>query len=157
MGGDGPVEHHGIACNFTKEILIMKKLLITVNGTKYEVDVEVVQDDEAIEQPAALRPAARKIDAPRPPTVPAPAASSRSAKSRGAKTDPRILTSPINGVVLEVPVKEGDRVRLNDVLFILEAMKMKTNISAPRDGTIGRIDVRAGDKIEAGQMLLTFD
>lgn len=134
----------------------MKKLLITVNGKKFEVEVEVLQDDDAVEPQATSRPPARKVDVPKPPAIPPAASHPRTPRARGGKVDPKILTSPINGVVLEIPVKEGDQVKLNDVLFILEAMKMKTNISAPQDGTIGRISVRAGDKIEAGQMLLTF-
>jgi glutaconyl-CoA/methylmalonyl-CoA decarboxylase subunit gamma len=136
----------------------MKKLLITVNGKRYEVDVEIVQDDEAGETPVALRPPAQAVEAPAPPAIApvvAPAAGKAKLKKTGA--DKKSLTSPINGVVLDIMVKQGDEVKLNDVLFVLEAMKMKTNISSPQHGTVKAIKVEVGDKIEAGQILLTFE
>jgi biotin carboxyl carrier protein len=133
----------------------MKKLLITVNGKRYEVDVEVVQDDEQIDSVPAFRPPSRTMDsyvtpvtAPLPPSV---------AKPRTGAADKKTLTSPINGVVLEIAVKEGQTVRQNDVLFVLEAMKMKTNISSPLNGKVKTIRVKVTDKIEAGQTLLTFE
>ena len=136
----------------------MKKLMITVNGKRYEVDVEVVQDDDLIEPQSVFRPPVRTVDSyVTAPTAPMPVASIGSPKGKGAGADKKSLTSPINGVVLEIPVKEGDAVKQNDVLFVLEAMKMKTNISSPQNGKIKAIKVKAGDKIEAGQVLLAFE
>jgi glutaconyl-CoA/methylmalonyl-CoA decarboxylase subunit gamma len=136
----------------------MKKLLITVNGKRYEVDVEVVQDDDVMETQAISRPSPRANDAPVAPS-PAPVAgpAPASPKPKKGAADKKSLTSPINGVVLEIPVTDGDEVKQNDVLFILEAMKMKTNISSPQGGKIKTIKVRVGDRIEAGQILLTFE
>jgi len=134
----------------------MKKLMITVNGKRYEVDVEVVQDDEMIENQPAFRPPVRTVDSYVTP-VHAPVALPTAGKSKGGAADKKSLTSPINGVILQIPVKEGDAVKQNDVLFVLEAMKMKTNISSPQTGKIKSIKVKVGDKIESGQMLLTFE
>jgi biotin carboxyl carrier protein len=78
-------------------------------------------------------------------------------KSKATGADKKTLTSPINGVILEIPVKEAQAVKQNDVLFVLEAMKMKTNISSPQTGKIKAIKVKVGDKIEAGQALLVFE
>jgi glutaconyl-CoA/methylmalonyl-CoA decarboxylase subunit gamma len=144
----------------------MKKLMITVNGKRYEVDVEVVHDDEAIESQPAFRPPVRLAAAAPAAVAPAPTARPQAVapptaaggpKGKSAPADKKSLTSPINGVILEIPVKEGDTVKQNDILFILEAMKMKTNISSPQNGKIKAIKVRTGDKIEAGQILLTFE
>lgn len=134
----------------------MKKLLITVSGKRYEVEVEVLHDDDAIEPQAAARPPARTGESPVAPLPPPPPAAS-APKPKKSAADKKSLTSPINGVVLEIPVREGDTVNQNDVLFILEAMKMKTNISSPQSGTIKTIKVKVGDKIEAGQILLAFE
>lgn len=132
----------------------MKKLLITVNGKRYEVDVEVVQDDDVIASQPAFRPPARTMDSyVSPVTTPLPS----TGKGKSAAGDKKTLTSPINGVILEIPVKEGQAVKQNDVLFILEAMKMKTNISSPQTGKIKSIKVKVGDKIEAGHPLLVFE
>jgi biotin carboxyl carrier protein len=131
----------------------MKKLMITVNGKRYEVDVEVVQDDELIETQPAFKPPQRTMNSyVTPVTTPLPTKS-----KGGAGGDKKTLTSPINGVVLEIPVKEGQAVKENDVLFVLEAMKMKTNISSPQSGKIKAIKAKLSDKIEAGQVLLTFE
>jgi methylmalonyl-CoA carboxyltransferase small subunit len=130
----------------------MKKLMITVNGKRYEVDVEVVQDDDLIETQPPFRPPSRTMDSyVTPVTAPLPS------KPKGGSADKKSLTSPINGVVLEIPVKEGQAVKENDVLVVLEAMKMKTNISAPHVGKIKAIKVKVGDKIETGNVLLTFE
>lgn len=130
----------------------MKKLMITVNGKRYEVDVEVVQDDEAIEAQPPFRPPVRTMNSyVTPVSAPLPT------KSRGTGGDKKTLTSPINGVVLEVPVKEGQQVKENEVLFVVEAMKMKTNISSPQTGKIKSIKTKVGETIEAGKVLLTFE
>lgn len=129
----------------------MKKLMITVNGKRYEVDVEIVSDDEMIEIQPAFRPPQRTMDSyVTPVTTPLPT------KTRGS-AEKKTLTSPINGVVLEIPVKEGQTVKENDVLFVLEAMKMKTNIASPQSGKIKSIKTRVGDRIESGQVLLNFE
>ena len=82
----------------------MKKLMITVNGKRYEVDVEVVQDDEAVDVQPPFRPPARTMDSYVTP-VTAPAADLSPKGNR--RSDKKTLTSPINGVILEIPVKEG--------------------------------------------------
>ncbi len=131
----------------------MKKLLVTVNGTRYEVEVEVLQDDTLnpsapVQQPL---PPARTAASPAPVVTHAPAARQRPSVERT-----NTLTSPINGVLLEIPVKIGQEVKENEVLFVLEAMKMKTTISSPQAGTVKEILVAVGDTVEAGRPLLTF-
>ena len=129
----------------------MKKLLITVNGKRYEVDVEVVQDDEDLH--TVSKPQVRTMDSyVTPVTTPIPAK-----KKNVTVGDSKTLTAPINGVVIEIPITAGQSVKENDVLFVLEAMKMKTNIASPRQGLIKTIQVKTGDTIEAGQVLLTFE
>lgn len=126
--------------------------MITVNGKRYEVDVEIVQDDEALPQMPAFRPPPRTMDSyVSPVSTPIPG------KPKAAGGDKKSLTSPINGVVLEIPVKEGQAVKENDILFVVEAMKMKTNISSPQTGKVKSIKVKVNDTIEAGKVLLTFE
>ena len=78
-------------------------------------------------------------------------------KAKQSPADKKTLASPINGIVLEIPVKEGQVVKENDVLFVLEAMKMKTNISTAATGKIKSIRVKVHDTIEAGKALLAFE
>lgn len=142
----------------------MKKLLVSVNGVRFEVEVEVLEDDEEMSFVQQYKSPVPRINeniysdqkntllkhqaAPSKPK--APAASSAAAGSN-------VLTAPLNGVVLEIPFKVGDSVKENDVVFVLEAMKMKTNISSPRSGVIKSIKVNVGDTIEAGQEILNYE
>ncbi|MDQ1265111.1 MAG: glutaconyl-CoA/methylmalonyl-CoA decarboxylase subunit gamma [Bacteroidota bacterium] len=132
----------------------MKKLLITVNGKQYEVDVEVIEDDEESNHIYYNPPST----APQPYPGANVQISGKAPKSKPIQQgDPKTLTSPINGIVLEIPVKEGQQVKENDILFVLEAMKMKTNISSPFSGVIESVKVSVNDNIESGQILLTFE
>lgn len=131
----------------------MKKLLITVNGKRYEVDVEVLEDDELIQTQPLFRPPGRTVDSYITP--PGPAAPPRP-KSRAAH-DMKTLASPLNGTMLEVHVEAGQEVAENDVLFVVEAMKMKTNISSPRAGKVKDVPVKEKDVIEQGQILLHYE
>jgi acetyl-CoA/propionyl-CoA carboxylase biotin carboxyl carrier protein len=67
------------------------------------------------------------------------------------------LESPLPGVVLNVNVVDGDRVRAGDVLVIIESMKMELQITAPGEGTIANLALRAGDRVRQGQTLLTLE
>jgi glutaconyl-CoA/methylmalonyl-CoA decarboxylase subunit gamma len=133
----------------------MKKLLVTVAGKKYEVEVEILEDTDKSYTTAYRGPAPRATET-YSPAAPAPRPKA-AAPAPAAGTDSKSLTSPINGVLIEVPVVMGQTVSEGDTLFVLEAMKMKTNIAAPRDGKIKTINVNAGDTVESGQELLIFE
>lgn len=141
----------------------MKKLRITVDGKVYDVDVEVLQDDDN-----HILPSYYQQTVPHHSNAPVVRHSGDSAlhhsfapkqvKKPVAKvnSDNNTLTSPINGIVLEIPVKAGQKVAENETVLVLEAMKMKTNISSPFSGEISIINVKQGDTIEAGDVLITF-
>ena len=60
----------------------------------------------------------------------------------------------IPGAVSKVLVKKGDAVKENDVLLIIEAMKMETSVVARADGVVSDIKVEAGDSVVVGQLLM---
>jgi len=64
-----------------------------------------------------------------------------------------ILTAPMPGKVIEVIAKSGSEVKLGDPVIILEAMKMKNEISAPIDGIIKEIRVKEGENLESGDII----
>ena len=66
------------------------------------------------------------------------------------------VTAPIPGVIQEVNVKPGQTVKKGDVLFVLEAMKMKNNITALHDGKVASVSVSKGDSVTHGQALMTY-
>lgn len=67
------------------------------------------------------------------------------------------LKAPMPGLVVAVPVEEGQEVKEGDVLLILESMKMQNELKAPRDGVIGRILVNSGDSVEQRQKMLSLE
>ena len=67
-----------------------------------------------------------------------------------------VVRAPLCGLVAEVCVKEGDRVEEDQVVAILESMKMENEIRAPRSGAVGDIRVQAGAVVREGDALLTI-
>ena len=57
------------------------------------------------------------------------------------------------GTILEIHVKVGDPVAVNQPVMVLEAMKMESEIVAERDGVITAVNVSKGDMVEAGDPL----
>lgn len=80
----------------------------------------------------------------------------RSAAGGGvAETGEFHLRAPMPGLVVSIPVTEGQAVKKGQVLLILESMKMQNELKSPRDGTVGRIRVKAGETVEQKQTLLS--
>lgn len=65
------------------------------------------------------------------------------------------LRAPMPGLVVAIPVEEGQPVKKGQVLLILESMKMQNELKAPRDGTMGRVRVKPGETVEQKQTLLS--
>jgi biotin carboxyl carrier protein len=66
------------------------------------------------------------------------------------------LKAPMPGLIVVVPVSEGQTVKKGDDLIILESMKMQNELKCPREGTITRVKVKAGDSVEQNQVLVTI-
>ena len=116
----------------------MRKFLVNVNGTSYEVEVEEISG-----QPAAAPAAA----APAPAPLPAPTASG------AAET----ISAPMPGTVIGINVKVGDTFKRGQVLLVLEAMKMENEILAPRDGRVLNVNTTKGSQVNSGDVLIAFE
>ena len=85
-------------------------------------------------------------------------ASSAAETSAAATGDaPDALTAPMPGRIARIHVTEGDRVRQNAPLVILEAMKMEHAVKTARAGRVARVLVREGDPVDAGAALVAID
>ena len=115
----------------------MRKFLVNVNGTSYEVEVEEI-DGAAAPKAAPAAPA------------PAPAAP---AASGTAET----ISAPMPGTVVGVNVKVGDTFKRGQVLLVLEAMKMENEILAPRDGRVLNVNTTKGSAVNSGDVLIAFE
>lgn len=67
------------------------------------------------------------------------------------------IKAPMPGLILEINVSVGQVVKENDLLLILEAMKMENSFLSPRDGVIKSIAVEKGNAVEKGQLLIEFE
>ena len=67
-----------------------------------------------------------------------------------------ILKSPMPGLIVSIPVNEGDVVKKGQVVIVLESMKMENELKATRDGTVHSIKVQPRQTVEQGQSLLTL-
>jgi biotin carboxyl carrier protein len=79
---------------------------------------------------------------------------------RGTSVDPssmeREVRAPMTGRVLRVAAKPGAAVRGNEVLVVLEAMKMEYRLESPRDGSVESVGCKEGDRVDLGQVLVTL-
>lgn len=66
------------------------------------------------------------------------------------------LRAPMPGLIIDLKVKEGDAVKQNDPLIILEAMKMENIIKSSGEGIVKSIKVKKGQSVEKGQVLIEF-
>jgi oxaloacetate decarboxylase (Na+ extruding) subunit alpha len=66
------------------------------------------------------------------------------------------VTSPLAGNLFKVLIQPGDHVEEGDLVIILEAMKMETEIRAPKTGTIGSVTAKEGNAVKVGDTLYTI-
>ena len=110
---------------------------VSVSGQSFVVQVSEGGDVSNIQPVASAQ------------TSPVPA----SAPAQASGED---VPSPLAGNIFKVLVSSGQQVNEGDTVMILEAMKMETEISAPKSGVVGSINVKEGDSVQVGQSLLTL-
>jgi len=66
------------------------------------------------------------------------------------------IEAPMPGLILDILVEEGQEVKEEDQLVILEAMKMENIITSPRNGVVKKIGVKKGDAVDKKQLLIEF-
>ncbi len=125
-----------------------KRLRITVNGQTYDVEAEILDDHQAGASAATVAAAS-------PVTPVAAATHAKSAVSSSGT--PGDVPSPIAGTVVSIAKQEGSSVAVGDVLMVLEAMKMNTEVTSPCAGKIIIIGVTQGQSVEEGQILMTIN
>jgi len=152
----------------------MRRYTLNINSTEFVVDVQeagadkfdVVVGGESYAvtlsgDQAAVAAAPAAVAAPvAAPAAAAPAAAAPAAapavRKPAAGAGKGGIKAPMPGVILEVSVKAGDKVKRGQQVAILDAMKMQNVIGAPKDGTIGDICVAAGQSVGHGEVLVTF-
>jgi len=78
-------------------------------------------------------------------------------RKKAEKEDSGEITAPIPGVVMEMRVSAGDAVEANQVLVVLESMKMLMEFRAPFAGRIETIEVNSGQTLEKGDVMIRME
>ena len=78
-------------------------------------------------------------------------------KSAELRAAAKAVVSPLPGVVVDVKVAAGDAVKAGQTVAVLEAMKMENDILAECDGVVASVDVKNGDSVLEGAVLLTIN
>ncbi|PKN72581.1 MAG: acetyl-CoA carboxylase biotin carboxyl carrier protein subunit [Candidatus Cloacimonetes bacterium HGW-Cloacimonetes-3] len=113
---------------------------ININGTDYLVQIE---DDKPQSVPKLAN---QEKAVPMAPSF-----------NSGIEPGSGEVKAPIPGVIVSIPVNEGDTVKKGQTIIILEAMKMQSEIASPFDATIGKIYVKERSPIQEGDLMMTLE
>lgn len=143
----------------------MKEYKYTIDGNKYEVAINEVNDTTAKvtvngtdyytvewEKPVEEKPVVKVQPVAAKPAAPATPA----AKPAAAPVSGNAIKTPLPGVIIDVKVAVGDVVKKGQTVVVLEAMKMENNINADRDGKVVAIQVAKGDTVADGAALVVL-
>lgn len=143
----------------------MKEYKYTINGNKYEVSIDGIEDNVAkvlvngeeykVEMEKEPEPEKKKVvvrpAAPQPAPASQPAASSARANANNA------VKAPLPGVIVEVKVAVGDTVKIGDTVVVLEAMKMANNLDTEKAGTVTAVLVQPGESVMEDTPLVVIE
>ena len=130
------------------------QLTLTIDSKKYVVDVEVVEGEEVRMPTSFPEPTSTLKAHASSPVIAAPAAAP---VVDDGLPDDKVCRSPISGVVFKINVAVGQKIEVDEVVMVLEAMKMETNITAHVAGTVKKIYRSPGEAVKNGQVLIEFD
>lgn len=136
------------------------RLQITVDGRAYEVDVEVPQEEYGPRTLGGYVPPYAPTSAVTLPSAPAAGPITNKTNGHAAEgpvNEGKVCRSPIAGVVIKVNIQEGQEIQADDLMLVLEAMKMETNVTAPLAGKVKKINVDPGDGVQVNQILVEFE
>ena len=118
----------------------MRKFVVTIDGTQYEVGVEEIGADDTVVATPVVAPVA-------PAAAPKAAPAKKAAAVSGTK-----MEAPMPGMIKSYKVAEGATVKKGDVVLVLEAMKMDNDMQAPCDGVIS-FKAAVGSNVETGAVM----
>ena len=116
---------------------------IEVNGQSYEVELEKKEEKPT---PIVRKPKPQSVK--NEPVQPKASTSSGNLKS---------INSPLPGNILDIKVKEGDKVSKGTIVLIMEAMKMENNIVSEFDGVVAAIKVKTGQSVLQNDVLVEIE
>lgn len=119
----------------------MKEFRVSVNGKSYDVQIEEIKSVASVASVPVPKSSA--------PAAAAPKVSPPVSVSKSEQT----VKAPMNGTILKHKVAVGASVKKNDVILILEAMKMENDIVAPADGVLKAFPASEGVSVSPGDII----
>jgi biotin carboxyl carrier protein len=133
------------------------KLRITVEGKTYDVDVEVLDQGSAGPIYGSTSVHGSTMEGHAAPKAASAAPAFAAAAAPSGLTSDRVVKAPIVGTIVQLKVAPGDQVEVNQVLLVMEAMKMETNVATPLAGKVKTVRVSPGEAVKAGQVLVELE
>lgn len=143
----------------------MKEYKYTINGNKYEVAINSINDNianvvvngeeyevqmEKEPEPAKKKVVVRPVAQAETETASAPTSTNKVNLNNAVK-------SPMPGVITEIKVNVGDEVKAGDTVVVLEAMKMANNLDAEKAGKVTAILVKEGESVMEDTPLVVIE
>lgn len=144
----------------------MKKYYVTVNGNRYEVEVEEVKGEFSPSVAAASTVSLeRNVE-----VIPQVSATKQTSVKAVSNQEPKEATKvapvisvgekiecPMPGTIIKVNINESTLIKKGQVIFVLEAMKMENEIMAPRDGKVIQVAAVRGAVVNTGDVLAIIE
>jgi glutaconyl-CoA/methylmalonyl-CoA decarboxylase subunit gamma len=129
----------------------MEDLTIKVDGKEYDVEVEETDEGKILVHCNG--------DVYEVETAQSKEASifSKLKKKEIEEDGKSAIVAPLPGIIYDIKVKKGDKVKEGQSLIMLIAMKMENDISATKEGTIKELKVKKNDKVNKGDILLVIE
>jgi len=128
-----------------------KALSVEIKGRKYEVNVLTAPRPVKAETLASQSKPVKADSCPK-------AGNNITIALPDTKTGAAVnVMVPMSGKIVSIKVREGDRVKKGDMLFILEAMKMQNEIGSPADGIVKSIAIKTGDNVDNQASLMQIE
>ena len=126
------------------------KLRIRIEGKTYDVEVEVLEEQESAPDYPPYPPVQPTYS---PATLPEPLIKPRTDLEENSKE----CRSPVTGMVIKVNVVPGQLVPPDEVVIVLESMKMEMQITAPEGGIVKNVLVAPGSAVKVNQLMVEFE
>lgn len=128
------------------------KLQIKIDGKTYQAEVEVLDESESPENYPPYPPV---VSTAQP--MPSPVAHAPAHAVEEHTANEKQYCSPLAALVIRVNVEPGQEIQPNDVIVVLEAMKMETSITAHQTGRVKSVHIAPGDPVKAHQVLIEVE
>ena len=129
----------------------MKKYNFEIDGKKFEVEVNLLNSNDA-----QVKVNDKNFDIKISNNLSEPKKSEPKIPDQSVQGNPGDLLALMPGKILKVLVSEGQKIKMGEPVIIMESMKMEQTIVSSADGVINSINVKEGETIEVGSVMIVI-